>query len=351
MKLKALLMVLAFALGSIASVSSYLFYEKRVKMVTLSEDERLGNFALLMMDIVGADLSPVRRTILARTIVRVSGEILSNYSHREAFIGLVAQESRFNANAKSPVGASGLTQIMPQYASEFAKLCGLNDFKQTDLFDAELNLYLGACFFRSLLENKVINGNPVAAKVAYNSGLNGAAIKGLLAQRGITNLETNNYSTMIEFKKEEAKNAQVAIEKATKEVTKSSSLTTALEVAEGQTQIKSDQLIVRFRIQNTNPSQNATGAVVAVGTFLTNNNKKIYISSGLVTGTSDPQVDDLLHAAKTTAQPFSIKKLKDYELPLPNPKGETGQFIEYKIFALDTRTGGYLVKNYPVAAL
>jgi hypothetical protein len=240
---------------------------------------------------------------------------------------------------------------MPQYASEFAKLCGLNDFKQTDLFDAELNLYLGACFFRSLLENKVINGNPVAAKVAYNSGLNGAAIKGLLAQRGITNLETNNYSTMIEFKKEEAKNAQVAIEKATKEVTKSSSLTTALEVAEGQTQIKSDQLVVRFRIQNTNPSQNATGAVVAVGTFLTSNNKKIYISSGLVTGTSDPQVDDLLHAAKTTAQPFSIKKLKDYELPLPNPKGEQGQFIEYKIFALDTRTGGYLVKNYPVAAL
>jgi hypothetical protein len=52
MKLKALFMVLAFALGSIASVSSYLFYEKRVKMVTLSEDERLGNFALLMMDIV-----------------------------------------------------------------------------------------------------------------------------------------------------------------------------------------------------------------------------------------------------------------------------------------------------------
>lgn len=351
MKLKVFMFTTMFTLGTFGGATGLYFYQKKSKIDNLSEDEKLGNFALLMMDISGADLSPVRRTILARTLVRVSSEIFSSYKHREAFVGLVAQESKFNVNAKSPVGAAGLTQVMPQYASGFAKLCGLNDFKPADLYDTELNLYLGACFYRDLLENKLINGNPIAAQVAYNSGQNGESLKSLLAQRSISNSETNNYSVMIGYKKEEARNAQDAIEKTTKQLENGSSTPASLELVDTKSTIKTDQLVVSFKVNNTDLKTNATGAVVIVATFLNNKGQKIFVTSNSVTGPNDLQVDDLVQAAKTSAQPFSIKKFKDHELILMNPKGEKGQFVEYKIFALDTRTGGYITKSLPVTLI
>ena len=348
MKLKAFLLAGAFGLGIAGGVLGLSYYQKRNKDVVLSEDERIGNFALLMMDIVGADLSPVRRTILARTLVRVTGEIFVSYTQREAYVGLIAQESRFNANAKSPVGASGLSQLMPQYALGFAKLCGLNDFKPADIMDMELNLYLGACYYRDLLDNKLINNNPIAAQVAYNSGQNGDSLKNLLAQRSISNSETNNYSVMIGYKKEEARNAQEAIQRTTDQLTNGSSIPASLELLEPRSTTKKDQLIVNFKVNNTDLKSNATGAVVIVATFLTKQGQKIFVSSNSVSGPNDLQVNDLIQAAKTSAQPFSIKKFKDHELQLMNPKDEKGEFVEHKIFALDTRTGGYVIKSLPV---
>lgn len=311
-----------------------------------SDDERLGEFALLMMDIVGADLSPMRRKVLARTIVRVTGEIFEGYNHREAFIGLVAQESRFNANAKSPVGATGLAQIMPQYAPDFAKLCGLNDFKPADLVDVELNLYLGACFYRDLLENKLINGNPVAAQTAYNSGQNGAALKNLLAQRAITNTETSNYSTMISYKKEEVRRIQGEIEKA--EPTLETETSKDLEIQNDQIEAKNGQLVANFKIVNKGSRPVVNGSVVVVATFLSSEGQTIYITSNNILEQKQIQVSDLVEASKKSSQPFSIKKSKDHQILIAAPNGLQGRFTEARIFVVDPQADSFLLRTIPI---
>lgn len=300
-----------------------------------TDDERLGNFTLLLMDIVNADLSPMRRQILARTVVRVTGEIFTDYRHREAFIGLIAHESHFSAAAKSPKGATGIGQLMPSSAPYFAKLCGLNDFRQTDLQDVELNLYLGACFYRDLLEK--LHGNTTAAEVAYNGGEYSDSLKSLLAQHNIQNTETSNYATAISYKVGEAQNTQEQIEKSMVESKQTISADLAIN------DLKSDKvgklIKLSFSVKNTNEKINATGSVIVIGTFRLSDTKEVvYLSSPPVIGITNftSTASDL----NKFALPFSMKKVKSYEMTLAYPKNIKGEFESIKIVATDTRTGG-----------
>jgi soluble lytic murein transglycosylase-like protein len=72
---------------------------------------------------------------------------------------LVKQESNFNPNAKSGVGAKGLTQLMDATAR------GLG---VTDSFDPAQSLEGGARFLGGLL--KQFNSNESLALAAYNAG-------------------------------------------------------------------------------------------------------------------------------------------------------------------------------------
>lgn len=76
---------------------------------------------------------------------------------------LVRVESEFNPRAVSPVGAVGLTQLMPSTAKYLAP--GLS---RRDLFDRETNLRLGFRYFRSLLTQ--YHGDVRLALLAYNRG-------------------------------------------------------------------------------------------------------------------------------------------------------------------------------------
>ena len=166
----------------------------------LTEDDRLQDFVLKLMKITTTKASPMKQQIIAQSLVRVSKKIFASYEQRTNFAVLVAIESGFNPAIKSAAGAIGLAQIMPKYARDFGKLCGVSNFdSKEDIYDVEINLTLGACLYRELLGN--FDGNNALALVAYNSGAKSRAISELSELRNITNIETANYVTKFSYVK------------------------------------------------------------------------------------------------------------------------------------------------------
>lgn len=87
----------------------------------------------------------------------------------EAWVnGLIRQESRFIAQAKSRVGASGLMQLMPATAKWVAGKIGLKDWQGSQVNDVDTNLSLGTYYLRHVLDS--LDGSPVLASAAYNAG-------------------------------------------------------------------------------------------------------------------------------------------------------------------------------------
>jgi soluble lytic murein transglycosylase-like protein len=86
---------------------------------------------------------------------------------------LVQTESEFNERATSPVGAVGLTQLMPRTARYFA-----GGVTRTQLYDRHLNLRVGFRYLRGLIREYkslrlallVYNRGPVAVEAALNEG-------------------------------------------------------------------------------------------------------------------------------------------------------------------------------------
>ena len=76
---------------------------------------------------------------------------------------LVRVESQFNEKATSPVGAVGLTQLMPATAGFFQK-----GITKTQLYDRETNLRIGFRYLRTLINEH--DGNLKLALLTYNRG-------------------------------------------------------------------------------------------------------------------------------------------------------------------------------------
>jgi soluble lytic murein transglycosylase-like protein len=76
---------------------------------------------------------------------------------------LVRVESAFRPRAVSPVGALGLTQLMPATAAELQP-----GVTREELFDRDTNLRLGFRYYRRLL--RAYRGDEQAALHAYNRG-------------------------------------------------------------------------------------------------------------------------------------------------------------------------------------
>jgi len=80
---------------------------------------------------------------------------------------LSRQESEFNAAAKSPVGASGLMQLMPGTAKAIAKVYKVK-FDAAQLTNAAYNTQLGEAHLRGLINS--YNGSYFLSLAAYNAG-------------------------------------------------------------------------------------------------------------------------------------------------------------------------------------
>lgn len=80
---------------------------------------------------------------------------------------LARQESEFNAAAKSPVGASGLLQLMPATARGVARRYKVQ-YSKARLTNPAYNTQLGEAFLSDLIEG--YNGSYFLALAAYNAG-------------------------------------------------------------------------------------------------------------------------------------------------------------------------------------
>ncbi len=80
---------------------------------------------------------------------------------------LSRQESEFDPNAGSSVGAQGLMQLMPGTARLVARQYGIG-FSAGKLLDASYNVKLGAAHLADLVDD--LNGSYILTLVAYNAG-------------------------------------------------------------------------------------------------------------------------------------------------------------------------------------
>lgn len=119
---------------------------------TADRTERLHNFAL-------------RYPVPFRDVF---GEYARTHGLDEAWVmGIVRQESRFIAEARSSAGAAGLMQVMPRTARFVAQKIGLHDYRPGSVTDIETNVTLGTGYLKLVLDRL---GHPVLASAAYNAG-------------------------------------------------------------------------------------------------------------------------------------------------------------------------------------
>ena len=83
-------------------------------------------------------------------------------------LGIIRQESGFDANIKSSVGARGMMQLMPSTAKVLAKRAGVRRFREKMLDDADFNMRLGTTYLGNLVSE--FDGSYIMAAAAYNAG-------------------------------------------------------------------------------------------------------------------------------------------------------------------------------------
>ncbi|MFA9442916.1 MAG: lytic transglycosylase domain-containing protein, partial [Hyphomicrobium sp.] len=121
----------------------------RLSKIAFNRDLPLGDYALPV------GVMPAFKSLLNK---RVDPALLHALSR---------QESEFNAGAKSPVGASGLMQLMPATARGVARQYKVK-YSKSQLTNAAYNQQLGEAFLHDLIEG--YSGSYFLALAAYNAG-------------------------------------------------------------------------------------------------------------------------------------------------------------------------------------
>ena len=91
------------------------------------------------------------------------------YKNNDALMmAIVREESHFNSEAQSGVGAIGLMQLMPSTAHDIGAKHGIT-FNTSYLFNPELNIKLGNLYYSTI--RGMLNNKDVSAIAAYNGGI------------------------------------------------------------------------------------------------------------------------------------------------------------------------------------
>jgi soluble lytic murein transglycosylase len=153
---------------------------------------------VLLLGLAGAGLLYVQRTTpdwYARMRYPLEYEHIvrghaRNYELDPALLAAVIyRESKFDADARSPSGAIGLMQLLPDTAKGIAVNTGGSRFRVRDLYDPEINVRYGSFYLRRLM---VKYGDERSALAAYNAGQTNVD-RWLEAGEGIQFPETRQY--------------------------------------------------------------------------------------------------------------------------------------------------------------
>ncbi|WP_255990788.1 lytic transglycosylase domain-containing protein [Chitinolyticbacter albus] len=139
---------------------------------------------LIAAAVLGERIGQLDRSIYAAERGRAMADIALRYPvpyreevERQALLngldpawvfGLIRQESRFVANARSRVGAGGLMQLMPATAKWVAAKMGDKNYDPSAVHHAESNLQMGI-FYLAYIQQR-LESHPVLATAGYNAG-------------------------------------------------------------------------------------------------------------------------------------------------------------------------------------
>jgi soluble lytic murein transglycosylase len=136
-------------LAELAKLSDNPQIALRLAKIAFNRDIAVGDYALPV------DVLPSFKSLLSDRVEPALVHALSR------------QESEFNAGAKSPVGASGLMQLMPGTARAVARQYKIK-FAAAQLTDPAYNIQLGEAHLRELIDS--YSGSYFMALAAYNAG-------------------------------------------------------------------------------------------------------------------------------------------------------------------------------------
>lgn len=83
-------------------------------------------------------------------------------------LAITRQESGFRADAKSPAGARGLMQLVPDVAAKYAPAAKLEGLREDDLYRPEVNITLAGVYLQELF--RMFPDLPEAVAASYNGG-------------------------------------------------------------------------------------------------------------------------------------------------------------------------------------
>jgi soluble lytic murein transglycosylase len=156
------------------AVAEMIHYSKKTNSIEdivslCSKFEELGEYKHSVRLAANAPFSEQHKKFLYPLAYWDTVAPLSERYHINPFLvlSIIREESRFNVEARSPAGALGLMQLMPQTAYRLDRTMQLEIHNTEDIFHIKNNLHLGISYLSQLIKEF---GSYAHAIAAYNAG-------------------------------------------------------------------------------------------------------------------------------------------------------------------------------------